>query len=193
MSLAKILWWQINKGVVRDVKYAGANLPPYTRTVMPSSEDLMICEEKLLQILDDRVRRTDLTLQIRQVKQQLEDDPSILAGTVPLSLKIFGEDLPKMIRSARLFSLRAQTEFKTERHPNSLQRVVSLEGDGEIEVKDSSNPLVLSLVSGANLELSKRWASVERNIWHQPRAGNSDWVVLTFHEATEKELIDQYR
>ena len=120
----------------------------------------------------------DLDAEIQASKEILVRDHSLVSGTVPVALSKFGSNLPDGIGSARIFTLRANTHFKTERHPNSRQRVLSLEGQ-ELDSLPASG-------------LEKRWATVEPNLWHQPRAGSRDWVVLTFHEASEQELIDEY-
>jgi hypothetical protein len=149
-------------------------------------------ERTVLKQLDKLVQESDLSFEIRRSKELLKHDPSILAGTVPVSLNKFKGPLPAEIGSARIFSLRANTQFKTERHPNSRQRVISLEGTGEIVVKDKASPRTLTLTSSPHALLEERWATVAPNVWHQPQANNQDWVVLTFHQVPENELIDQY-
>ena len=69
----------------------------------------------------------------------------------------------------------------------------SLEGAGEIRVFDDPEPCKVSLRSDMGGPLELRWASLGENIWHQPVAGMEDWIVLTFHTASEAELIDEYK
>lgn len=149
-------------------------------------------ERAVLKQLDKLVQESDLSLEIRQSRELLKHDPYLLAGTVPVSLSKFKESLPAGIGSARIFILRANTQFKTERHPNSRQRVISLEGTGKIVVNDKASPRTQNLTSSPDALLEERWASVSPNVWHQPQANAQDWVVLTFHQVPENELIDEY-
>jgi len=147
----------------------------------------------ILEKLDSLVRETNLDIEIQKSKALLAQDASLLAGAVPVPLSKFGAGLPQGIGSARVFALRANTRFKTERHPNSLQRVLSLEGDGEIIVKDSVYRRIQALTSASDARIEQRWATLDRNIWPQPQAGSRDWGVRTFHEVTENELVDEYQ
>ena len=153
----------------------------------------MIDEKAVLEALDKLVKESEVSEEIHQAKDLLRQNPSLLAGTVPVSLNKLPGPLPAGIGSARIFVLRANTCFRTERHPNSRQRVISLEGQGNIVVKDPTSPRTDILTSAPDAPLEARWASVPPNVWHQPRAGNQDWVVLTFHQVPENELIDEYQ
>ena len=123
----------------------------------------------------------------------LDNDPERLTAAVQVSLSVFGDNLPSEIKSCRVFALRAGLASRTECHPNSHQRMLSLAGTGEIKVFDGLEPHTVSLRSDRGGPLELRWGSLQENIWHQPIAGPKDWVVLTFHTAIEAELIDEYR
>ncbi|MDZ7759503.1 MAG: hypothetical protein U5L00_04505 [Desulfovermiculus sp.] len=150
-------------------------------------------EKSILEELDKLVQESDVTEEIRQAKELLRQDSLLLAGTVPVPLNKLNGPLPAEIGSARIFALRANTCFKTERHPNSRQRVISIEGQGRIVVKDESSPKTEDLTSAQDAPLEQRWSSVPANTWHEPQAGNRDWVLLTFHQVPENELIDEYQ
>ena len=130
---------------------------------------------------------------VLETQAMLDADPERFTAAVQVSLSVFGESLPSEIKSCRVFTLRAEFESRTECHPNSHQRVLSLEGIGEIRVFDDPEPFTVSLRSNKSGPLELRWGSLKENIWHQPVAGPKDWVVLTFHTASEAELIDEYK
>jgi hypothetical protein len=94
----------------------------------------------LREIADDAMRKESRDMEALQYGGVMEivdlQEFIAIAGAVPVPLSKFGAGLPQGIGSARVFALRANTSFKTERHPNSLQRVLPLEGDGKIIVKD---------------------------------------------------------
>jgi hypothetical protein len=148
---------------------------------------------KLEEILESQPARMVIDDAIAQAKNQLDADPQWPAGSVQVPLSIWGPDLPSDIKSCRVFVLRAGGEFKIERHPNSCQRVLSLAGTGKIRVFEKPTPGEVSLCSDKHGPLEMRWASLSENIWHQSVSDNEDWVVLTFHTASERELIDEYK
>ena len=154
-------------------------------------------EQELLRKIESLLgnQRTQFAIDtaISGSKAQLDADQQRPAGAVQASLTEFGDSLPSVLKSCRVFTLRANTESRIERHPNSHQRVLSLEGTGIIKVFDEAAPWTFSLRSDFDGPLESRWASLRENIWHQPVSGNEDWVVLTIHTAAEMELIDEYK
>jgi hypothetical protein len=148
---------------------------------------------KLESLLGNERTRIAIDTAISAAKMQLAADRQRIAGSVPVSLSKFGDSLPSDIKSCRVFALRAGSEFKIERHPNSHQRVLSLEGTGKIRVFAEPGPWTFSLRSDSAGPLELRWASVRENMWHQPVAGNENWVVLAFHTASEGKLIDEQK
>jgi hypothetical protein len=148
---------------------------------------------QLESVLEGQPARPAIDAAIAESKRQLDADRQRPAGSVQVPLSVYGPNFPSVIKSCRVFVLRAGSEFKIERHPNSHQRVLSLAGSGKIRVFEKSTPRDVSLRSDMTGSLEVRWASLSENIWHQPVSGNKDWVVLTFHTASEKELIDEYK
>ena len=148
---------------------------------------------KIEALIDNEKARFVIDKAVLETKAMLDADPKRLTAAVQVSLSVFGDSFPSDIRSCRVFALRAGLESRTECHPNSHQRVLSLEGTGEISVFDDPEPYTVSLRSDMGIPLELRWGSLQENIWHQPVAGPKDWVVLTFHTASEAELIDEYK
>ena len=99
-------------------------------------------------------------------------------------------DLPEVAKSFRLFALRPKANYPFERHPNSHQWVRSLQGQGTIELKQTSGDSLFHRLS-ASEQLLKRWSSVSGNTWHRPQAaGEEVWLVATFHSAAN--VMDEY-
>lgn len=111
--------------------------------------------------------------------------------TTTIPIESLGNDLPKEAGLFRIYIQKADTIAKVERHKNSTQRVMSYRGTGSIRVQDNdawtSNPLK----SHGNIK--GKWLTVKPNIWHQPIASDNDWITLTFHTASESEIIDEYQ
>lgn len=150
----------------------------------------------LLSLLEERADQDAAASVIRdaisEAEAELEADPTRLAASRQVPLGVFGDDLPSGVRSCRVFALRRDTAFNTERHPNSHQRFLSLRHWGKIRVFTPSDVTERIVPSGLGTAIADRWVSLPANVWHQPVAGDQGWVTLTFHSADESELIDEY-
>ena len=154
-------------------------------------------EKELLNLLDQHIQ--DKTVQsfiedaIVEAESELKVEPEKLAASVQVPLKIFGSHFPPSLKSCRVFVLRAGTEFKAERHPNSHQRVRSLKGSGQIRIFEEGGYYIVFLQSALTASIQERWISVKDSIWHQPIAGEKNWAMLAFHTVSENSLIDEYK
>jgi hypothetical protein len=153
-----------------------------------------ISEESLRKSLDDLVSRADVRKNLediaREARSALIADPTRQAVSMPVEL--LTSNLPPPIRSCRVFVLRASKEANIERHCNSYQRVVSFAGSGNISTLGPEGWKSQNLSSDRSLPIERRWHGVDKNIWHQPKAGPEDWVAIAFHTALESELQDEY-
>jgi hypothetical protein len=149
-----------------------------------SNLDECVATPRAQAVIKEAVAKAETELQVERTKSGV---------SVQISLSVFGEDIPDFIKSCRVFVLRGATQFKTERHPNSTQRILSLKGAGEIRVFTEQGLRTASLRSDRYAAVDERWAVLEQNVWHQPVAGPKNWAVLAFHTAPEKELIDEYK
>jgi hypothetical protein len=144
----------------------------------------------------DLVMRDEVKVRFVEAAQQakaiLLADASKLAASVVLPLGLFGPSLPAELKSCRLSVMRGGTAYHIERHPNAIQYVLSIEGQGAIRVKLGDDWTVSSLSSGPDVSLLDRWHTVPANTWHQPTPGKEDWTVVAFHTARADELKDDY-
>ena len=171
--------------------------------------------DPLLPLLDRTIRTTTARDYLARALEALTPDLAEAETGVlmPLEARMF-PGLPVQIRTVRLFGLRAGASGPRERHPNSFQRVVSLEGTGVIQVwglgggvgptrhrtrrqgTRESRPVISvrhRLGSAEDAPPRRRWSTVPTGLWHQLWAApDSDWIVLAFHTAQSGHLIDQY-
>ncbi len=40
--------------------------------------------------------------------------------------------------------------------------------------------------------IDARWVSIPQNQWHQAVAAEGDWVMISFHTVTERDLIEEH-
>ncbi|HXY32709.1 MAG TPA: hypothetical protein VEI07_00695 [Planctomycetaceae bacterium] len=152
-------------------------------------------ERSILESLDALLRsdsvRAAIGPVVERVERKLGHDLAAVMAWEPLPLSIYGVSLPAFIRSSWVFILRSRTTTGAERHPNSVQRMMSYRGIGDMQTggpgRWQSNPLV----SDPAADLEKRWISIPVNVWHQCVVPEGNWVVVSFHTVPPHELIEE--
>jgi hypothetical protein len=129
---------------------------------------------------------------IERVRAELSRKNEALMTWEPIPLTVFGSALPRDIRSAWVFVLRAGADTGAERHPNSHQRMMTFEGSGDMRTEDGGQWQSNVLVSNPDAPLEQRWISIPQNVWHRPVVGSeADWTVVSFHTVPAEELIEE--
>jgi hypothetical protein len=107
--------------------------------------------------------------------------------------------MKKMVNLCRLFVLKKDHKMpQFENHKNSVQRLMSYKNYGSINSLDSidceSNYKIDKLKNVTDMpqpDILECWSVIQENRWHYPVAYNSgDWYTVTFHSASETEIID---
>jgi hypothetical protein len=157
----------------------------------------MIAEERTcLESIDTILRSEPVRRQIRpvveRVRAELARKKEALMTWEPIPLTVFGRALPREIRSAWVFVLRAGADTGAERHPNSHQRMMSFEGSGDMQTGEPGQWQSNLLISNPDAPLEERWISIPQNVWHRPVVGaDADWTVVSFHTVPAEELIEE--
>jgi hypothetical protein len=167
-------------------------------------------ERSILNRLDVLLRspkvRAQIQVVVKRVRNQLTDKKDALMTWESIPLTIYGDALPPKIRSSWVFVLCAGADTGAERHPNSHQRMMTIEGTGDMRIGEKSPWAERStadaeskiqwksniLVSNSDAPLSRRWVSIPPNVWHRPVVGpDAHWVVVSFHTVRAEELIEE--
>jgi hypothetical protein len=151
-------------------------------------------EREILESLDLAVRTpraapvlSDLTVEVGAL---LKGDPTARLAWRSVPLEIY-DRLPGGIASSWIFVLRAGCSSGAERHPNSIQRVMSYHGWADMQTWESERWVSHVLRSEMSQPLESRWLSIPTNVWHRPVMGNVDWAVVSFHTASDTALIEE--
>jgi hypothetical protein len=163
-------------------------------------------ERSLLETLDSLVRSEKVRAQILPIVERVRADltrkSNDLMAWEPIPLETF-DALPASIQSAWIFVLRAGVDTGAERHPNSHQRMMTLDGTGDMRIDAKGTPNDVDeeseiawhshvLVGDPIAPLERRWISIPKNIWHRPVIpAGADWVVVSFHTVPAEELIEE--
>jgi hypothetical protein len=127
---------------------------------------------------------------VEDVSQELARHPDARLAWRPIPLDTY-EHLPKGIASSWVFVLRAGCTSGAERHPNSIQRFMSYGGSADMQTWNGKQWVSHRLVSDPKAAMVDRWLSIPTNVWHRPVMGGGDWVVVSFHTATDDALIEE--
>jgi hypothetical protein len=152
-------------------------------------------EHEILESLDKTVMDEKFTqymnLAIQRVEELLEKNPVSLMAWEPVPLNIYTRELPSDVKSSWIFILRKNSTTGAERHPNSIQRMMSYKGKGDFQTKPDLKWDSHFLESNFEGDINKRWISIPVNVWHQGIVGDENWIVISFHTAAESELIEE--
>jgi hypothetical protein len=152
-------------------------------------------EKKILELLDNAVKEEGIKQYlvgvIKRVELALENDPKALLSWEPIPLNLYKQQLPGEIKSSWVFNLRKNTATGAERHPNSIQRMMSFKGKGDFQTKPDLKWESNLLESDYDGDIEKRWISIPTNVWHQGLVSDENWIVISFHTAEISELIEE--
>ncbi|MCA1562331.1 MAG: cupin domain-containing protein [Acidobacteria bacterium] len=151
-------------------------------------------EHAILESLDVAVWRAlrlgKLDAAIGRVRAELAREASLKLAWETVPLDAF-DAVPAPVQSAWIFVLRKGSSSGAERHPNSVQRVMSYRGTGDLQLWNGTQWVSQPLTSG-DAALERRWLAIPENVWHRPVIpAGADWVVVSFHTATGRELIEE--
>ena len=131
-----------------------------------------------------------LTGLVDEVAAVLSRDPAARLAWRTVPLDVYA-GLPDGIASSWVFVLRAGCSSGAERHPNSIQRVMSYRGGADMRTWNGQRWVSSYLRSGLDAEIEERWLSIPAHVWHRPVMADVDWAVVSFHTASDRELIEE--
>src|SRR5438477_7049538 len=121
------------------------------------------CLESIDTILQSENVRQQIHPIVERVHKDLAGKKAALMTWEPVPLNIFGTALPREIQSAWVFVLRAGADTGAERHPNSHQRMMSFEGEGDLQTGEPGSWQSHLLIGDREAPLERRWISIPRN------------------------------
>jgi hypothetical protein len=137
--------------------------------------EISVEERSRLESLDAVLGSEDVREQIRpvvkRVRAELACKQEALMTWQPVSLSAFGRAIPRGIRSAWVFVLRAGADTGAERHPNSHQRMMTFAGSGDMQTGEPGQWKSNVLIGDPEAPLEQRWISIPQNAWHRPVVG----------------------
>ena len=119
------------------------------------------------------------------LKEQLEhtSEPFVWATIDPKSITV---SLPDSIRSCWIFVLKKDTPSGCHYHPNSIQHMVMIEGEGTSKVGSLSGEM--KRYAEPNCSLDDIWYVIPEGVPHEFFPVGRDLVVVSFHTCESDEL-----
>jgi hypothetical protein len=158
-------------------------------------DNMELEENRMIEILDTAVKDNSIRIKldtiVMRVEQNLENDLEASMAWEPIPLDLYNYQLPSEIKSSWVFILKKNTITGAERHPNSIQRMMSYKGSGDFQTKPDYEWNSNFLESDFEGKIEKRWISIPQNVWHQGIIGDENWVVISFHTVEVSELIEE--
>jgi hypothetical protein len=123
---------------------------------------------------------------------RLQREPGLASAFVALDPVALGWPTPDAVGSIRVSVTRGAGSETVERHANSTQYLLVLDGPVETHVQTDAGWRVDRYGDGRSAELGDRWHVVPPGLWHRTIApGAQTWGVVAFHSA--REVSDEYR
>ena len=146
-----------------------------------------------LEILNAAVQQlTKQTLFAETIKQLSEDINHTQEAFVwsVVDLSSIDAELPEAIRSGWIFVLKKDVWSGCHYHPNSIQHMVVINGEGIAKVAGESSIMVQ--FGSPDASLADKWFVIDEGIPHEFLPEKENMVVVSFHTcgATELEEVD---
>jgi hypothetical protein len=142
-----------------------------------------------LQKLDTAVayllRRESFATTVKRLKRELAESKEAFVWST-VALDAIPCELPAAIKSCWIFHLRKDVSSGCHFHPNSIQHMAMVTGQGLSIVGDTRRPLV-SFASSEN-SLAEKWHVIGQNVPHEFIPERDDMTVVSFHTCDVNEL-----
>jgi hypothetical protein len=122
---------------------------------------------------------------IEDLKQQLPHTSEPFVWST-IDLQSITATLPDNIRSCWIFVLRKDVPSGCHYHPNSIQNMVMIEGEGTSRVGDDSRHM--KRFADPNSSLEDIWYVIPEGTPHEFYPAETDMVVVSFHTSAADEL-----
>jgi len=122
---------------------------------------------------------------IDALKEELGQTPEAFVWAT-LDLRTMPGQLPDNIKSGWIFVLKKDTPSGCHYHPNSIQHMVMIEGEGTAKIGPSTSEM--KRLDRTNLSMPDVWYVIDEGVPHEFFPRGSDMVVISFHTCEANEL-----
>lgn len=147
--------------------------------------------EASLQILSSAVesllRQESFSITLERLERELAQSTQAFVWA-PVDLASLPCEFPRGIKSCWIFHLRKNVPSGSHYHPNSVQHMVLVRGQGMSDVGGERRPLIPFASPGASL--ADRWVIIGQNVPHEFTPAGDNMTVVSFHTSEARELVE---
>ncbi len=145
--------------------------------------------EKLNTAVEFLVNQKTFLETVEHLSKEINHSPEAFVWSV-IDLSSIERELPEGIRSSWIFVLKKDVGSGCHYHPNSVQHMVSIKGQGMSKVGEENRRIVE--FGASNDSLTDKWFVIGEGVPHEFFPEKENMVVVSFHtcEASELEEVD---
>jgi len=141
--------------------------------------------EKLNTAVEFLINQETFLETIDQLKEEINHSQDPFVWSV-VDLDSIDRELPESIRSCWIFVLKKDVASGCHYHPNSIQHMVTIKGQGMSKVAGISKRMVQ--FGSSNDSLADIWCVIGRGVRHEFFPEEEDMIVVSFHTCEASKL-----
>lgn len=141
--------------------------------------------QRLSSTVDYLLNRELFSRSLERLKDELARSEDTFVWTT-VDLNAIPHELPAEIKSCWIFHLRRDVPSGSHYHPNSVQHMVLIDGEGTSSVGGQRGRLVP--FASPEHSLAQKWLVIEQGVPHEFTPEGGDLTVVSFHTCEESEL-----
>jgi hypothetical protein len=144
--------------------------------------------QKLSAAVEFLIEQKTVLETIRQLTREIDHSPEAFVWSV-IDLGSIPRPLPENIKSGWIFVLKKAVSSGCHYHPNSIQHMATITGQGTSKVGGQYKRVVQ--FGSPDASLADKWMVIDKNVPHEFFPEKESMVVVSFHtcEATELEEV----
>ena len=154
--------------------------------MMTETDEMNIDDlKKLNDAVKDLLKQESFRENLEQLKREVSDTSESFVWST-IDLNSINSELPGEIKSCWIFVLKKNVPSGCHYHPNSIQHMIMIEGQGESKVGDIRKRMI---GFGSNdYSLDETWYVIPEGVPHEFFPELTDMVVVSFHTCEAREL-----
>jgi hypothetical protein len=141
--------------------------------------------EKLNTAVEFLIRQKTVLETIERLGQEVVHSQEPFVWSV-IELNSIARPLPDTIKSCWIFVLKKNVPSGCHYHPNSIQHMVTIKGQGRQQIAGQSKRLVP--FGSPTDSLVDKWLIIDKNVPHEFFPEDENMVVISFHTCEANEL-----
>ena len=141
--------------------------------------------KKLNAAVESLVRQESFPRAVERLRLELNGSPEPFVWST-VDLDTLGVALPASIKSGWIFLLRSDVPSGCHYHPNSVQHMVVLNGQGRSKVGAVERPMIPFGRAGHSIE--EKWYVIEEGVPHEFFPEGEHMTVVSFHTCAAFDL-----